>query len=85
MKKNRIRLTKSQLNRVIKESVENILREKFEDNELRAELSKHGGIDGKMFFAQPDLEHAEFLAYLPKEMLEIDCKGDIIYNFCMNF
>lgn len=74
-----MRINESQLNKIINESVKNVLKESFNDNEISQAIAEHGGLNqknrrwGASFFSDFDLQNAKFNGYLsPNTINELE-------------
>lgn len=74
-----MKINESQLNKIINESVKNVLKESFNDNEISQAIAEHGGLNqrnrrwGASFFSDFDLQNANFSGYLsPNTIRELE-------------
>lgn len=70
-----MKINESTLKQIIEESVKNVLKESFNDNELTQAIKEHGGIHksfkdiGTFIHGNFDLQNAKYEGYLNKETL----------------
>ena len=73
MSNNMIKLTESQLKKIVNESVKSVLNESFTDNRIAQAIKEHGGLSkfqnkfGAKINADYDLQTAAYKGYLSRE------------------
>ena len=71
-----MKINKSQLNKIINESVKKVLKESFNDNEISQAIAEHGGLNQKnrrwsaSIFSDFDLQNAQFNGYLSPNTID---------------
>lgn len=79
------KLTEHNLNRIIKECVNNLLKESFNDKKISDEIKRHGGLKksdrkyGAGIYSNYDLQNSLYQGYLSPETIEEIDNCDLIF------
>lgn len=86
MSNNMIKLTESQLKKIVNESVKSVLNESFTDNRIAQAIKEHGGLSkfqnkfGAKINADYDLQTAAYKGYLSRETVNEIEAADLWYQ-----